>query len=233
MICVYSEVTRSMNDQERVLLNKLHSNREPSVSLTCTVKWVSIWCACIVACGLAGTALIAFAVHRVIGAILGVPLAIAAIIFLYAIILLIESHRNCSQQHYHFLHKKIPRIRKAIEVGSVFVKKVSSNAVITIREFEDEGSGYIYELGDGKVFFLKGQHFYPATEDTPWPNSEFEIVRTVHGDIWIGIFCFGVELNPIRELETRECIDDIALTDHEDVLDEGLEQFAKTITKAE
>lgn len=65
-----------------------------------------------------------------------------------------------------------------------------------------------------------------------WPNSEFEIVRTVHGDVWVGIFCLGEELAPVRELETSQCIDDFVWEAREEVLEGDLEQFVKSITKA-
>ena len=217
-----------MNDQERALLNELVANAVRPVTLAGTVKWVLVWIGGIVLCALAATALISLGVHPVIGGIIGGPLGIAAIICLYAIIVLIGSHRHWSRIHRDFMREELPKIQKALEDGNVFVKKISANAVIEIVEFEDEGSGYIYDVG-GRILFLKGQRFYPVNEDMPWPNSEFEIVRTIHGDIWVGIFCFGKELVPIRELETSVCIDDIVWADREEVLDGDIEQFAKSI----
>ena len=229
---MYDEVTRSMNAQERALLEELAANTEPPVNLAGTAKWVSLWTSGIVLCAIIGTALIAMAVNPVSGGIIGGLLAVVAIICLYAIIMLIGGHRHWSRIHRDFTIHLIPQIHKALEDGNVFVKKVSANAVIEIVEFEDEGSGFIYDVGDGRILFLKGQRFYPVDEDMRWPNSEFEIVRTVHGDMWVGIFCFGVELAPVRELETSECIDDIVWADCEEVLDGDIEQFARSITKA-
>lgn len=221
-----------MNDRERVLLTEVTTKTDPPVTLAGTVKWVLVWTGGIILCAFAMTALFWLDVNPVVVGIAGGPLAIAAIICLYAVIVLIGSHRNWSRIHRDFMRDSIPRIRKALDDGRVVVKKVAANAVIKIVEFEDEGSGYIYDVGDGKILFLKGQWYFPVDEEMRWPNSEFEIVRTVHGDVWVGIFCLGEELAPVRELEISQCIDDIVWTDREEVLEGDLEQFVKSITKA-
>jgi hypothetical protein len=229
---VYEELTRTMNRQERSLLTELVANTEPPLTLAGTVKWVFVWTGGIVLCALAATALISLGVNPVIGGIIGGPLAIAVILFIYIILILIGQYHRVSRSHREFMQHEAPQIQKALENGSVFVKRVSANAVIEIVEFEDEGSGYIYDVGDGKTLFLKGQRFFPVDEDMRWPNSEFEIVRTVHGDVWVGIFCSGNELTPVRVLETSECIDDIVWAEREEMLDGDIDHFAKSIKKA-
>ncbi len=229
---MYEELTRTMNTQERSLLTELLAHREPPLTLSGTVKWAFVWTGGIVLCAVAATALVSLGVSPVIGGIIGGPLAIAGIICLYAIIMLIGGHHHWSRIHRDFMRHEVPQIKKALGDGNVFVKKVSANAVIEIIEFEDEGSGYIYDVGDGKILLLKGQRFFPINDDMRWPNSEFEMVRTVHGDVWVGIFCFGDELTPVRVLETSECIDDIVWAEREEVLDGDIEHFAQSITKA-
>ena len=71
----------------------------------------------------------------------------AGIICLYAIIMLIGQHHHWSRIHRHFMRHEAPQIQKALENENVFVKKVLANAAIEIIEFEDEGSGYIYDVG--------------------------------------------------------------------------------------
>src|SRR3954465_9190104 len=68
-------------------------------------------------------------------------------------------------------------LTRALEDGRVTVKRVSAVAVIEIEPLEDEGTGYVFDLGDGRVLFLKGQEYVP-TEDgyDPWPNTDFELV---------------------------------------------------------
>jgi hypothetical protein len=36
---------------------------------------------------------------------------------------------------------------------------------VTIEEYEDEGAGFIFDVGNGQLFFLNGQQ-YPARRDT-------------------------------------------------------------------
>jgi hypothetical protein len=228
---VYDEGTRSLNQQERALLSELVSNSAPLVTAAGAVKWVFVWTGGIVLCALAAIALISLGAHPVITGIIGGPLAIAAIICLYAIIMLIGGHRHWSRIHRKFMRHELPEIYKALENGNVFVKQITANAVIEIVEFEDEGSGFIYDVGDGKILFLKGQRFYPVNEDMAWPNSGFDIVRTVHGGLWVGIFCWGKELAPVRVLEASECIEDIGWDDREELLDGDIDKFAMSITK--
>ncbi len=229
---MYEELTRNMNDQERAMLNKLSLSTYPPVTFAETIKWLAVWAGGILLCGLAATGLIILEPHPVIGGIIGAPIALAGIVCLYAIIMLVDGYFRLTHHHRDFVRGDIPEIKAALDDGQVFVKKVSAEAVIEIVEFEDEGSGYIYDVGDGKILFLKGQRFYPVNDDMSWPNSKFEIVRTVHGDMWVGIFCSGVQLTAIREIKTSECADDIVWADREDILDGDIEQFAKSITKA-
>lgn len=229
---MYNELTRSMNQQERALLSELAAKTAPPAKLSETVKWVLAWTGGIVLCALVAILLVSLGMHPIILGIIGGPLAIAATICLYVIILLIDGHRQWLRNHRSFLRHELPEIHKALENGNVFVKRVSATAVIEIVEFDDEGAGYLYDVGDGKILFLKGQRFYPVNDDMPWPNAGFDIVRSLHGDMWVGIFCWGNELAPIRTLEASECLDDIAWDDREELLDGDIDSFAKSIMKA-
>ncbi|HEV7591346.1 MAG TPA: hypothetical protein VGO40_24750, partial [Longimicrobium sp.] len=53
-------------------------------------------------------------------------------------------------------------LTRALEDGRVTVKRVSAVAVIEIEPLEDEGTGYVFDLGDGRVLFLKGQEYVPT-----------------------------------------------------------------------
>jgi hypothetical protein len=220
-----------MNEEERALLTDRVANRESPITVEGTIKWVVLWFGGLVLCGFVLSLLFSAGVNPFIGGVVGGVVGCVAIICLYAIIMLIGGHRRWSRLHREFVRDEIPKIQKALEVGAVFVKKVSASAVITIIEFEDEGSGYIYDVGDGRILFLKGQRFYPVNDSMSWPNSEFEIVTTVHGDIWIGIFCSGHELIPVREFETSDCVDELLWAEREDILDGEIEQFARSLTK--
>ena len=227
---MYDEFTRSMNAQERATLDELAAGTDPPVTAAGTIKWVFVWSGGIIVCAVAVTGLILADPNPIIFGIIAGPIGLAAIICLCAIMMLISGHFRWSRYHRDFVRCDIPEIQAALKHGDVFVKKVSATAVIEIVEFEDEGPGYIYDVGDGKILFLKGQRFYPVSEEMLWPNSEFEIVRAVHGEMWIGIFCSGQELAPVRELQTSECIDEIVWAEREELLDGNIEEFALSIT---
>lgn len=219
-----------MNAQERTLLNE-SVRADPPVTLLGTVKWLLIWTIGLTLCGgLLG--LMFMSEHLIVSGIVAVPVTLAAIICLGAIIMLIASYLRWSRYHRDFVRRDIPEIKTALDDGRVFVKRVVAEAVIEIIEFEDEGSGYIYDIGGGKTLYLKGQRFFPVHEEMAWPNSEFEIVRTVHRNIWVGIFCSGHELMPFRKLESSDCVDEFVWAEREDVMDGNIQQFAASIMKA-
>jgi hypothetical protein len=62
----------------------------------------------------------------------------------------------------------------------------------------------------------------------PWPNTQFEIVRTVVGNHLVGVFCQGEKLEPRRVIAMEECQDDIVWADREELVDGDLEQFANS-----
>lgn len=228
---MYEELTRKMNAEERAILARRAAKTDPPVTLLGTTKWVLVWTTGMILCALVWIALFLLDVNPVVFGIVFGPFALASIICLYAIIVMIGGHFRWTGYHRDFLRDTLPRIDAALKSGKAFVKKVSATAVIEIVAFEDEVSGYIYDVGDGKTLFLKGQRFYPVSNDMPWPNSDFEIVESVDRNLWIGIFCSGHELTPVREIETEDCIDEIVWADREELLDGTIEEFAASIMK--
>jgi len=111
-----------------------------------------------------------------------------------------------------------PLIEATLRSGTVVSKRVVATSVIEIAEYEDEGAGYIFGVGDDQSLFLKGQWVYPANDNMPWPCSEFEIVHSTDRRLRIGIFCSGTKLTPVRTVETAECNDDIVWAEKEEVL---------------
>jgi len=228
---MFEEFIREINKRERSELEKLVSQQRPQVTLLYTTKWVSVWVAGLaLLIGLASI-VVRLTANPAIGIIGGV-LGVAALICLYAVILLVQSYFHWGRLHRKFQREDVPEIMKALADGRVAVKKVKATAVIEIEEFEDEGAGYIFDIGSGKILFLKGQWFSPLETNIEWPNSEFEIVRTVHANRWVGILCYGQRLEPVRVIESSECKDEIVWEEREDVLEGTIESFAQSITKA-
>jgi hypothetical protein len=97
-----------------------------------------------------------------------------------------------------------PKVKESLNDGRAEVTHVEATAVIEIEEFEDEGSGWVFDLGDERCLVLKGQKFTPTEGDAPWPNTSFEMVRTVKHGLWVGIFCAGKPLTPVQRIPTSE-----------------------------
>lgn len=124
-------------------------------------------------------------------------------------------------------------ITEALEDGHAVVKRVRAVAVIEVEPMEDEGTGFFFDLGDGRTLFVKGQDFDgPMDEEDSWPNSDFEIVRTRTGGRWLDLRCHGERLRPLRVVRGDECDPEKAWDEREEVLDVGLEDAVKTILAA-
>ena len=226
---MYRELTRAMNDRERAVLEEILDGGTSPVTLGGTIRWVAVCLAGLIICGLATALLIWLEVHPILGGAIGGVITVVGIIFLHEIILGITSHFDWRRYHQEFVRDVIPIIREGLSDGRVHVKSIAATSVVEIREYEDEGSGYIYCVGNGRLLFLKGQAYCPIEEDVPWPNSEFEIVRTVFDDLWVGIFCHGVELTPERIIEMNECRDQIVWEDREELIDGEFMEHANSL----
>lgn len=229
--CVYEELTRSMNAAERRLLDVAAQHEGPAVTLAETLRLLVVWSGGLLLCVVVVGVLIWFEAHPVLLAAASGPFGLAGAVCLYAIIMVVAGYRRALAAHRDFVGRQLPQIEAALADGRVAVKRVAAQQVIELVEFEDEGGGFIFDVGDGRLLFLKGQEFEQGQVEQAWPNSEFEIVRTVRGDRWLGIFCTGDELTPLREIDTSDCRDEIVWAHREQLVEGELEQFARSITK--
>ena len=131
-----------------------------------------------------------------------------------------------------FQVRAAPELERMLEDGRVAVKRVGAVAVVEIEPIEDEGYGYIFDLGDGRILFLKGQDYDPVDEEIPWPNTDFEIVRAVTDGRWIDLYCHGEFLPPVRVVRREECDPQAAWDEREEVLHLSLDDTVKTILRA-
>jgi len=98
--------------------------------------------------------------------------------------------------------------RMVVEVitdGRVEVEQIEATAVAALPENprnRTEGPGFFFDIGEGKVFCLRGEECY-RDPDGPLPNTRFEVVRTVKHGVLLGVFCSGHELVPVRQLDKR------------------------------
>jgi hypothetical protein len=105
---------------------------------------------------------------------------------------------------------------EALEDTRVEVARVTaSKVVIEINEhgpkvyYFDVGSDQILRLELGSIHWPftdpgDGRALYVDSGNDTWPNDHFEIVRTVRGRLWVGVFCLGGKLEPVRQINTLE-----------------------------
>lgn len=162
-------------------------------------------------------------------AILFALLAVPAIVCLY-IVIQVPGHLVDDFKFKRWWRRKdIPEIEEALRDGRVSVKKVVTHLVVEIEGDEHSGVCYVFDVGEGKSLLLKGDEFLSVVDDAKWPNTEFEIVRTVHGDRWIGVFCLGEELAPSRSIPIEECDPDFYWGSREELVNGSAEEYVRSL----
>jgi hypothetical protein len=91
-----------------------------------------------------------------------------------------------------------------LEDGSVIVEHIEPAEVVEI--FDTPPTGYHFALcavaDDQTIFCAGNSKLEPkrlcGPKSSEWPNSCFEIVRTVRHDLFVGVFCYGAKKVPTR-----------------------------------
>lgn len=186
-------------------------------NLSSTLGWFGLWTAVLAVC------LFVFvkALSRE-GGPTGVWIALIPFVFIvgilafYAAYMVVSGHLRLSGCRRQFVREWAPKIRAALEHGGASVCSVTSDRVIMIKEFEDEGSAYIYDLGDGTSFFLRGDDYFPegpeGTNDQ-WPAKRFEIVRMAANDLLVGVYGASERLEPVQTVPMNEMPESFCFAD--------------------
>ncbi len=106
------------------------------------------------------------------------------------------------------------RLIEALEENRVEAARFrASEVVVEIDEYATKV--YYFAIGESRILRVEiGSEKWPAEDpgdghalyvepgqDT-WPNDRFEIVRTAKGGLWVGVFCLGEKLDPVRQINT-------------------------------
>lgn len=118
-----------------------------------------------------------------------------------------------------------------LQDGRVTVRRVRATAVVEIEAVEDEGTGYVFDVGGGRVLFIKGPDFYPWDEDEPWPNTEFEIIRAATDGRIMGMHCHGTALPPLRVVPRDDLDPQKAWDEREEVLEMSVDDAVRTVLR--
>jgi hypothetical protein len=120
---------------------------------------------------------------------------------------------------------------RVLEDGRVTVRRVRAVAVVEIEPLEDEGTGYVFDLGDGRVLFFK-EGFFPDDEEAPWPNTDFEIVRAAADGRLLGVRGHGTALPPLRVVPHDDVDPEKGWDEREEVLQMSVDEALSTILRA-
>lgn len=228
---MYREFVRELTAGEREKLAADLTRLPTPERWSWTLKWGTIWFAAMSLCGVSTAAIMVLLEPHpfIAGPLVGI-VGMAGILFLYAFIMVIGHHRRTRSYVRRFLREDVPEIRLTLDNGKVEAKHVTAAAVIHFEEFEDEGSQWLFDVGDRQTLLFPEVCWF-FDEDEPWPNSDFEIVRSKANDRLVGVFCRGTKLKPIRVIERHEVQDEVMLTEREKVIAGDLETVASSLLK--
>ena len=122
-------------------------------------------------------------------------------------------------------------VARVLEDGRVTVRRVHAVAVVEIEPLEDEGTGYVFDLGDGRVLFFKAD-FVPVDDDgASWPNTDFEIVRAAAGGELLDVRCHGTALPPLRVVRHDDVDPQKGWDAREEVLPMSVDEAVRTVLR--
>ena len=223
---VIQEFVREMNAEERASLQGAMRPRSAAIRHSDSARetWMlaAVWVlTLVVIAGTGGTNKGGFAVAGIAGAaFIGYRLAAEAV----------NKARRREFREAHTVRMSSEHAR-ALEDGRVTVKRVRAVAVVEIEPLEDEGTGYIFDLGDGRVLFLKGDGYFPAEEGAPWPNTDFEIVRAAADGRLLDVHCHGTALPPLRTVSRDDVDPEKGWDEREEVLEMNVDDAVRTVLR--
>lgn len=118
-----------------------------------------------------------------------------------------------------------------LDDGRVIVKRVHATAVVHVEPVDDEGSGYLFDIGGGQVLFLKGLDYLPDDDQTPWPSTDFEIIRGYVDGEFVGMEYYGKELVPVNSIGYGEFDPEAVCDEREEVLQMSLDEAVRSILR--
>lgn len=228
---VYREYSREMNRAERDLLERwlaTYGERPRSYAARWILVLLSVLAVASYAAsrGIEGLRDAHEAGTKVVTALpLGVMMLVQ-IACVGGIVAVIVSRRRQRAEYEMMSKEVVPGVRAALDDGKVAVAQVEAQAVVVIQAAEDEGNGYVFDIGDGRMLFLQGQEFDEVRgDDGNWPNTAFEMVRTANGGMWLGVFGNGAPLTAERVISVTECREDADWPESGQVLEKTLDAF--------
>jgi len=134
--------------------------------------------------------------------------------------------RAWAEEHLARRRRELSRI---LEDGRATVRRVHAVAVVQLDPIEDEGTGWVFDLGDGRALFLKGQDYDAPDDEAPWPNTDFEIVRAAADGTMLHMRCHGTLLPPLRVIPGSDLDPGKGWDEREEVLHMSVDEAVRTV----
>lgn len=144
--------------------------------------------------------------ERSVGGYAGV-LVLGAGIAGYHLVSTARANARHRRNHAIWTTQRGGELARVLEDGRAVVTRVRAAAVVQIEPWEDEGTGYLFDLGDGRVLSMKGDDYFVDGEDQDearWPNTDFEVVRAAADRRILGMHLHGEALPPVRIIQNGE-----------------------------
>ena len=86
----------------------------------------------------------------------------------------------------------------------VQVTEVKSSVAAVLKERDDEGDLFVFDVGDGRLFWLHGQCIFPTMGNSAWPNDHCQIIESIDGGAELGIRGLGKRIKSVINLSHEE-----------------------------
>jgi hypothetical protein len=208
------KLQRPLNENERRCLSRLFEVVPRIASFSKSFRWLALWTSILGIC----VFLFARGLFRP-GGPSGIWMVIIPITCIFGIsafycaYMVFSGYLRLLGYARRFNRDQAPKIRAALDDGRASVLIITSDRVVVIEEYEDEGLAYIYDLGDGTSLFLRGEDYFPEEEDAPWPARQFEIVRSSLNGKSVGIFAGREAPAQIRKIAMAKMPQSFCLAD--------------------
>jgi hypothetical protein len=138
------------------------------------------------------------------------------------------------RNHVIWTTQRASELTRVLEDGRARVTRVRAVAVVQIEHREDEGTGYLFDLGDGRVLVMKGDDYFmdEDEDEARWPNTDFEVVRAAVDHRILDVRLDGAALRPVRILEYGDYDAERWWNLPEGVLEMSLDDALRSILRA-
>lgn len=207
---MYQETIRDMTEAERATLSKSikHTQMLRGISqrqghlMESANSFFNLGTVLIAGCGV----VIFLMNSRWQVAIIGIP-----ILILFAVLARLSNRvfhpRNFIDPNLEFsLFKRghTSLVEQALDDGKVLVRIVLAKAVIEFSSYDEETVGYAFDIGEDGLLFLNSIDDSMDPQEDRWPNSNFELVVSHSGNLFLNLEIKGTPLTPARVLSADE-----------------------------